>query len=239
MPIAKIARMFGVVVTIVAVLSSALAAEDANDSQSEVLFRKAFGEGEIVCTAGPNLPPSLLAGVWGEAATECVAAYEFRVDWHLSGHDPVRLWSMMVGIPKRLLAEGRIHEIGPDSPKSKLRIAVMDVVLAPGKPSPPGWPKLPGSMVLAIRSAVGSGMVLRQVSAFEGEATVWRPNPAAWTGYDTPTTGDPRSVSLSVSPDGLCRAEVVSMRRHTIYRQVAGKWDFEIERQWEEDAVRR
>ena len=91
----------------------------------------------------------------------------------------------------------------------------MDLAIVPAREV------MPAQMVIPIRSPGGGGFSVYRVSLGGGEASSWRPHSDnEWTEYDTPTQGDPASLTLSLSPDRLCRVEVKSMRRHTVYRQV-------------------
>ena len=84
MPIAKMIMTLTGLMTVLTVLPSGTLGKEPSDSQSTVLLCRSLGEGEIICTAGPNQAPALLRDLWdGEAVKNYLAVYEFHVDWQM------------------------------------------------------------------------------------------------------------------------------------------------------------
>lgn len=215
--------------SILSALPSMAVGQQPVESSGTVILRKPIGKAQILCTVGPSRDPAVLQDLVGkEGIASSAAIYEFHID--LCGPDaaPVRLWSALFSVGRQRLANARIQEIKPSSPEAKEHVDALDLLVVP--------PRKPSStqLIMALRNPGGGFGLCRITPGGEG-ARMWEPpHINDWTGLDTPTSGDPVSASLSISQAGLCQVEITSVRRHTIYRQLAGKWEFEVEKQWME-----
>lgn len=210
--------------------ASAASTEPAAGTEGKVLFRKPIGSGEVVCSAGPFIDPSLLAELAGkqEEMYQAAAYYELRVDWLVPGRPPMRLWSRLARIGKWANVNELYQPIKPSVPLARQMIEVLDLAITPPN-------DFTGAhMVLATRSW-GGGFGLIDQTIGGGFTRVCAPRTSEWSQYGGNRVGDVDSVRLSVAPDGRCRAEVTSGPRHTIYLQDGQKWEFTIEKQWRDE----
>jgi hypothetical protein len=200
-------------------------------TQNTILFRKAVGHGELICTAGPDFDPAFLSDLVGSDAVDRVqAAYQIYIDWVVPDRPPLRIWSELASNYKHPIPGKKFLSLATTRPLPGERVTVLDMALVPE----PENGLAPAYLLVAIRIRPGNAFTVYRISVWGSEVLRWWPSNNNWMAYAGITPQDPQAVTLSVSPDGRCSVAVTSERRHTVYEQLPGKWDFSKVKQWED-----